>query len=106
MFDPLQVFLSAPVGVKESERCAILFGGGPAVSLFFQQLAQQIVGFEGRAFLDGRGKIAAQQANGQRSVSRSVRSRRLAPSMSDSGRSSGLDSMVRRACSISSRRLA
>ena len=63
MFDALQILLSAPVGMKKIECCPILLGSSPAVSLFFQQLTQQIVGFESGALFNGGGKIAAQQAN-------------------------------------------
>src|SRR5437660_1458192 len=63
MFDALQVFLCARVGVTQGEGGAVFLGGSMAVSLPFQQLAQQIVSLEGRAFLDRRGKITAEQSH-------------------------------------------
>ena len=54
IFDALQVLLSTSIGVKEGKGCAILFGGGAAISLLFQQLAQEFVRFKCRTFFRRR----------------------------------------------------
>ena len=41
MLDSLQIFAGPGVGMRERERRAIFFGGGVAVSLLFQQLAER-----------------------------------------------------------------
>ena len=63
MFDPLQVFASSRVGVRESEGSAEFFGGSLAVALFFEHLAQHIVRFESWALFHGRIQISPQQAH-------------------------------------------
>src|ERR1700722_6619335 len=69
MLNSLQVFLGASVAMDEGQGCAIFGGGGGAISLFFQQMTESVMFLEGGIFLNGRGEIAAQQANSQRILS-------------------------------------
>src|SRR5271157_3735340 len=66
--DSFQVLLGARVRVSQGQSSAVFCGGGLAVSLLFQQLAEQIMRFESRTFFDWRRKITAQQAHGERKV--------------------------------------
>src|SRR5580692_5452618 len=72
MVDSLQVFASAGIGVGECERGAVLFGGGVAVSLFLQRLAEKVVRFESGTFFDRRRKIVVKEAHGQGIVATST----------------------------------
>src|ERR1700693_327156 len=63
----LQSVLGLAVTVSQAQCRAIFFGGGGAVSLFFEQLAEQDVGFEDWSFLYriGRCQVSAHEADGQ-----------------------------------------
>src|SRR5271165_307387 len=61
--DPLQVGLSARVGVSECDGGAVLGGGCLPVPLLFEQFAKHVVRFERRSCFNRRGKIAPQKTN-------------------------------------------
>src|SRR3984957_14790056 len=110
VFDAVQGFFGGGVAVGQGQGGAEFGGGACAVALLFEQLSEHGVGFEGWAGFDGRLQVAAQQAHRQRIVAAGAEKHAGAVHErigggGGGGRSSGRDSIVVRACSISSKRL-